>query len=111
MANWLTADDPKNYRELIVQARRTASRMRWFGIASQLLALLFMLVTAIEIAMGDIDLIDGLLLLLGAGFAAVVAGVATFASGVNLSLGAARLEVTVADQLESEQGPEMPGHL
>ncbi len=111
MANWLASEPPQTHRELIALARTAAARQRAFGVVSVVLAALFILVTLIEVLVGDLGIWEGMLLILGGGFAAVVTAYTTYTSGINLSLGAARLALALDDELEQEDGPDLPRHL
>lgn len=88
-------DDAERILAKVRHARKVETALQWMGWSVAVLGVAAVVVFAVLWALGDLDAEQALSLIFGAAFAAVLSGATAYGSGVNVGLGAERLELAV----------------
>jgi flagellar motor component MotA len=82
------------------QARKVERALQWLGWSVACLGITGMVVFSVFWALGDLNDEQALSLLIGTALASILSGATVYGSGINVGLGAERLDlaVRVADQ-------------
>jgi hypothetical protein len=75
--------------------------LRWTGWSVGALGILGVLVFIILWVVGELDVDQGISLVLGTALATILSGATAYGSGVNVGLGAVRLEIAAKDDEET----------
>jgi hypothetical protein len=78
--------------------------LRWLGWSVVVLGILGVIGFIILWVVGELDVDQGVSLILGTALATVLSGATAYGSGVNLGLGAARLDIAAKDTGVPERG-------
>jgi hypothetical protein len=80
----------------IEHARKVGHVLQWLGWSLICLGVVGIVAFSVLWAIGDVDTEQALGLILGTALASILSGAAAYGSGVNLGLGAERLDLAVA---------------
>jgi hypothetical protein len=80
----------------IEHARKVGHVLQWLGWSVICLGVVGIAAFAVLWAIGEVDVEQALGLILGTALASILSGAAAYGSGVNLGLGAERLDLAVA---------------
>jgi hypothetical protein len=78
--------------------------LRWTGWSVGALGILGVLVFIILWVVGELDVDQGISLILGTALATILSGATAYGSGVNVGLGAVRLEIAAKDDEKTARG-------
>jgi hypothetical protein len=81
----------------VEHAREVEGVLQWIGWSVAALGVIGVVVFAVLWAIGDLDVEQAVSLILGTCLATVLSGAAAYGSGVNVGLGAERLEIAAGD--------------
>jgi hypothetical protein len=96
----------------IQHARKVERTLQWLGWGVASLGIAGIVVFSVFWAMGDFDDQQALSLLIGTALASILSGATVYGSGVNVGLGAERLDLAARDPDQPQAGDAGPaaGH-
>lgn len=92
----------------VEHARDVEGVLVWLGWSVAVLGVLGVIAFAVLWAIGDISLEQGISLIIGTALATILSGATAYGSGVNVGLGAERLELAAHAAADQQEGPGRP---
>ncbi len=92
----------------VEHARTVESVLVWLGWSVAVLGLVGVAAFAVLWAIGELDLDQGISLILGTALATVLSGATAYGSGVNVGLGAERLELAASEAAQDKHAAGRP---